>query len=70
MDAILAGTKNAAENLGRGSSLGTIEEGKLADMTVVSGNPLEEIGETTGITLVIKDGKVLVNNLDKSRTRI
>lgn len=67
MDAIVASTKNAAENLGKGSQLGTIEEGKLADMIVVSKDPLEDITNTIGINLVIKDGKILVDRLDKSR---
>jgi len=63
MEAIITGTRNAAENLGRGSDLGTLESGKLADMVVVSGNPLEEISETTGIRMVIKAGEILVNRL-------
>jgi len=61
MQAIMAGTKNAAENLGRESDLGTIEKGKLADMLVVSGNPLEEITNTRDINMVIKDGKIVVS---------
>ena len=69
MDAIVAGTKNAAENLGRRSDLGTIEEGKLADMIVVSGGPLKDISKTRCISLVMKDGKILVNRLDRSRQR-
>jgi len=63
MEAILAGTKNAAENLGKGSHLGTIEAGKLADIIAVSKDPLEEISNTRGISLVIGDGKILVNRL-------
>ena len=64
MEAIKAGTRNAADNLGKGSELGTIEKGKLADMIVVSGNPLEEIGITRNIKLVIKDGVIVVNKLN------
>ncbi|MFC1875305.1 amidohydrolase family protein [Chloroflexota bacterium] len=64
MEAIMAGTRNAADNLGKGSELGTIEKGKLADMIVVSGNPLEEIGITRDIKLVIKDGAIVVNKLN------
>jgi len=67
MEAIMAGTKNAAENLGKGDELGTIEEGKLADMIVVSGDPLKEIGDTRGIQMVIKSGKILVDRLGKSQ---
>jgi len=63
MEAIMAGTRNAADNLGKGNELGTIERGKLADMIVVSGNPLEKIGKTRDIKMVIKDGKILVNRL-------
>jgi enamidase len=63
MQAILAGTRNAADNLGIAHELGTIERGKLADMVVVSGNPLEEIGNTRNIKMVVKDGKIVVNRI-------
>jgi len=68
MEAIKAGTRNAADNLGKGSELGTIEKGKLADMIVVLGNPLEEIGITRDIKLVIKDGVIVVNKLNAQLT--
>lgn len=61
MEAIMAGTRNAADNLGRGNELGTVEKGKLADMIVVSGNPIEEIEKTRDIKMVVKDGVVVVN---------
>jgi enamidase len=61
MAAIMAGTRNAADNLGKLSDLGTIEPGKLADIIAVSGDPLKDIRDTREIKLVIKDGKILVN---------
>ena len=64
MEAIMTGTRNAAKNLGKGNELGTIEKGKLADMIVVSGNPLKDIGITRDIKMVIKDGVIVVNKLN------
>ncbi len=63
MEAITAGTRNAAANLGKPNELGTIESGKLADIIAVSGDPLKDIRDTRQIKLVIKDGKILVNRL-------
>jgi enamidase len=63
MEAIRAGTRNAADNLGKANELGTIESGKLADIIAVSGDPLKDIGDTKRIKLVIEDGKILVNRV-------
>jgi imidazolonepropionase-like amidohydrolase len=43
MEAIVAGTRNAAECCRLGGQVGTLEAGKLADMLVVDGNPLADI---------------------------
>ena len=40
MEAIVAGTKNAAHNLEKANELGTIESGKLADIIAISDDPL------------------------------
>jgi imidazolonepropionase-like amidohydrolase len=63
MEAIIIGTRNAADNLGRANELGTIEAGKLADIIAVSGDPLTNIGDTRKIKLVIKDGNILINRI-------
>jgi imidazolonepropionase-like amidohydrolase len=55
--ALRIGTINGAHALGVSDRLGTIETGKLADLFVVSGNPLEDIRNTRRIRLVIKDGR-------------
>ncbi|UCE41046.1 MAG: amidohydrolase family protein [Candidatus Aminicenantes bacterium] len=56
---IQAATINAAEILGQGEKLGTISAGKLADILVVEGNPLDKIQNTQNIVMVIKNGKIL-----------
>jgi imidazolonepropionase-like amidohydrolase len=43
IEALRSGTQVAARVLGREEELGTISEGKLADIIAVEGNPLEEI---------------------------
>lgn len=64
MEAIIAGTRNAADNMAKASELGTIESGKLADVIAVSGDPLKDIRNTREIRLVIKDGEILVNKIN------
>lgn len=58
MDAIRAATSVAAANLAIDDRLGTIETGKLADLLLVSGDPLEDIGSLSDVALVVKDGLV------------
>lgn len=62
MEAIEAGTGIAARVLGAEKSLGTIEEGKLADLVIVKGNPLDDVNllaEETAVCLVMVGGKVV-----------
>jgi imidazolonepropionase-like amidohydrolase len=59
MKAIQAATVWGAESIGQQKDLGTIEPGKLADITVIEGNPLSDIAATKNIRMVIKDGSVL-----------
>ena len=49
-------TINGARAIGMGDRLGSIASGKLADLFVVEGNPLEDIRRTRKIRLVIKSG--------------
>ena len=61
MQAIVAGTSEAAACCGLGSDLGTLEAGKLADIIVVDGNPLRDITvlqDRDRIRLVMKEGQV------------
>jgi imidazolonepropionase-like amidohydrolase len=59
MQAITIATRDNAEFLGKGKELGTIAPGKLADVIVVSGNPLEDIRNTGKIAMVIKNGQLM-----------
>jgi len=64
MEAIIAATRNAADNVAKASELGTIESGKLADVIAVSGDPLKDISNTREIKLVMRQGEILVNKLN------
>lgn len=61
MEAIQAGTKNAAELVGMDKKIGTLEKGKLADVIISQSDPIKDIkslGSHENIVLVMKEGKV------------
>ncbi len=63
-DALRAGTSLAARVLGVEKDFGTVEEGKVADLVVVRGNPLEDIKTLlTSVAVVMQGGKVVKNDL-------
>ena len=54
-------TRIASQILGLEKEMGTIEEGKLADLIVMEGNPLENVDlllRTETIRLVMQGGKL------------
>ncbi|BCO21067.1 Xaa-Pro dipeptidase [Alteromonas sp. KC3] len=57
-NALLSATVNSAELLGISDILGSLSEGKLADIVAVSGNPLEDISVMESVSFVMKDGVV------------
>ena len=57
-EALQSATIVAAQLLKVEDELGSIEEGKLADLIAVTGNPLEDISLMKSVSFVMKDGKV------------
>lgn len=55
-EALIAGTRNAADSVGLLNEIGTIEPGKVADLLVVQGDPTERIDALTKIVQVFQDG--------------
>jgi len=56
---LVAATRHGAAVCGVGTELGTVEAGKLADLIVVAGNPLEDITNVRRLQLVLKEGRVV-----------
>ncbi len=59
MQIIVASTKNAAFVSGVGDQAGTLEAGKLADVLVLSGNPLDDLQNLRTIRMVIHNGTII-----------
>lgn len=57
-EALHAATRAPAEYLAATDSLGTIAEGKLADLVLLGGNPLEDIRNTRRVRGVVRDGRL------------
>jgi imidazolonepropionase-like amidohydrolase len=59
MEVLIGATRRGAEAYGLGRDLGTIKQGKIADLLVVDANPLADIRNLRKINSVIKDGCVV-----------
>jgi imidazolonepropionase-like amidohydrolase len=56
--ALRSATSVAAELMGWQDRVGTLEEGKFADVVAVKGDPTQDISEMTRVIFVMKDGVV------------
>jgi imidazolonepropionase-like amidohydrolase len=68
LDVIRWATKFGAEAMSRGDELGTLEAGKLADLLVVDGDPLEDIAlcaTPERLLAIVKDGVFVKDQLDR-----
>jgi imidazolonepropionase-like amidohydrolase len=62
MEAIVSATRVNAELFGMQDQIGTVEAGKEADLILVDGNPLEDVGvlvDAANIPLVVKAGTIV-----------
>jgi imidazolonepropionase-like amidohydrolase len=59
MTAIQAATINVARTFKKDKDYGSVEPGKVADLSIVEGDPLKDIWMTQNVKLVVMNGKVV-----------
>jgi imidazolonepropionase-like amidohydrolase len=70
MESLISATRTNAELFGMQDQIGTIEEGKLADLLVVEGNPLENIAvlqDERNLKIITNSGRIVKNELEETR---
>ena len=63
LQAIVSATKIVSQTMMMDDKVGTLEPGKLADIVIVNGNPLDDISMLTKeerIGMVIKGGEIII----------
>jgi imidazolonepropionase-like amidohydrolase len=70
LQAIRSATSVAADNIGWGDRVGSIEKGKYADFIAVSGNPANDVTELERVKFVMKGGEVFRNDFTKSDANV
>jgi imidazolonepropionase-like amidohydrolase len=63
LDVLRIATYNSAVFLGKADQLGSVDEGKLADLVLLSKDPTADINNAKSIAFVMKDGRII----DESR---
>lgn len=68
-DILAAATRVGAEIMRMGDKLGTLEPGKIADILVVGGNPVDDLAHLKDVRYVIADGEMVVDRSGASAAR-
>jgi imidazolonepropionase-like amidohydrolase len=69
-EAILSATRTNAELFGMADQIGTVEPGKLADLIIVNGNPLDDIAvlqDAANVVYVMRAGQVFKDSMTEAR---
>jgi hypothetical protein len=70
MTAIQAATLNVAKAFKKDKDYGSVERGKVADLSIVEGDPLQDIWATQNVKMVVLDGKVIDIGFSKYKNPI
>jgi imidazolonepropionase-like amidohydrolase len=70
LQAIRSATSVAAENIGWGDRVGSIEKGKYADLVAVAGNPASDVTELERVKFVMKGGQVFRNDFTGPESKV
>ena len=57
LESLQTATSNPAKFLGLDASFGSVDVGKIADLVLLRGNPLDDIRNTQKISAVIQNGR-------------
>jgi Amidohydrolase family len=70
MTAIQAATLNVAKTFHKDKDYGSVELGKVADLSIVEGDPLKDIWMTQNVKMLIMDGKIVDTGFSKYKNPI
>ena len=65
MTAIQAATLNVAKTFHKDKDYGSVEPGKVADLSIIEGDPLKDIWMTQNVKMVVMNGKLVDNQFHK-----
>ncbi len=70
MTAIQAATLNVAKTFKKDKDYGSVEPGKVADLSIIEGDPLQDIWMTQNVKMVVLDGKLIDIGFSKYKNPI